>query len=210
MLSLSNQKIQPLMVADILQEEKIQIFSSQEFSRIFKTSSRQTRYFLEAYTKRSFLVRLKTNLYTLKMNPPKEEVIANALYKPSYLSMEYVLSRHGIIPESVYVITSISTKATTNFDVLGRKFSYQKIKKSAYTGYVPEKVHNKTIFIAEPEKALVDYLYFVSLGRKTFNDRIDCQRLDQKKAIAYATVYKRKSLDNLITQAWITPSAVIK
>lgn len=210
MLSLSKQKIQPLAVADILQEKGIAVFTPQEFSRFFKTSPRQTRYFLEAYTKRSFLVRLKKNLYALKTKLPSEEIIANALYKPSYLSLEYVLSRHGIIPESTYSITSITTRATADFSVLGKEFLYRKIKKAAYIGYVPEKIDGKTIFIAEPEKALTDYLYFVSLGRKTLNNRIDVRRLNKKKALVYAKLYQRKNLKELIEQVWAMAPTVIK
>ncbi|MEA1936910.1 MAG: hypothetical protein U9N04_02245 [Patescibacteria group bacterium] len=210
MLSLSKQKIQPLAVADVLQEKGIAVFTPQEFSRFFNTSPRQTRYFLEAYTKRSFLVRLKKNLYALKTKLPSEEIIANALYKPSYLSLEYVLSRHGIIPESTYSITSITTRATADFSVLGKEFLYRKIKKAAYIGYVPEKIDGKTIFIAEPEKALTDYLYFVSLGRKTLNNRIDVRRLNKKKALVYAKLYQRKNLKELIEQVWAMAPTVIK
>lgn len=210
MLSLSKQKIQPLVVADTLQEKGILIFTPQEFSRFFKTSPRQTRYFLETYTKRSFLVRLKKNLYTLKTKFPSEEIIANALYKPSYLSLEYVLSRHGIIPESTYSITSVTTRATANFSALGKEFLYRKIKKAAYIGYVPEKIDGKTIFIAEPEKALTDYLYFVSLGRKTLNNRIDIRRLNKKKALAFAKLYQRKNLKDLVERVWAMKPAAIK
>lgn len=210
MLSLSKQKIQPLDVADTLQEKGILVFTPQEFSRFFKTSPRQTRYFLETYTKRSFLVRLKKNLYALKMKLPSEEIIANALYKPSYLSLEYVLSRHGIIPESTYSITSVTTRATANFSVIGKEFLYRKIKKASYIGYVPEKIDGKTIFIAEPEKALTDYLYFVSLGRKTLNNRLDVRRLNKKKALVYAKLYQRKNLKELVEQVWAMAPAVIK
>ena len=210
MLSLSKQKIQPLAVAEALQEKGILIFTLQEFSRFFKTSSRQTRYFLETYTKSSLFVRLKNNLYALKAKLPSEEIIANALYKPSYLSLEYVLSRSGIIPESTYSITSITTKATADFSVLGKDFLYRKIKKVAYTGYLPEKIDGKTIFIAEPEKALIDYLYFVSLGRKTLNDRLDTSRLNKKKALDYVKLYGRKTLKELVEQVWATAPTVIK
>lgn len=210
MLSLLKQKIQPLAVADILKEKEISIFTPQEFSRFFKTSPRQTRYFLETYTKRLFLTRLRKNLYALKMKLPSEEIVANALYKPSYLSLEYVLSRHGIIPESTYSITSVTTKATADFSALGKEFLYRKIKKAAYTGYAPEKIEGKTIFIAEPEKALIDYLYFVSLGRKTLNNRLDVSRLNKKKALGYVKLYQRKALKELADQVWAATPAAIK
>ncbi len=190
--------ISPLAVHDTLREKKVAIFSPGEFSRIFKIPMRNTRYFLETYTKRGLLVRLRKGQYVLKEMIPNEEVIANALYQPSYVSLEYALSRFGIIPEMPYTVTSVTTKITATFTALGRDFSYQKIKKSAFTGYVPEKVGNNTIFIATPEKALADYLYFVSLGKTTLNDRLSIDRLEHKKIISYGKLYGRPGLDALI------------
>lgn len=193
--------INPLVVHDTLQEKKVILFSPAEFSRVFKVPARNTRYFLESYTKRGLLVRLRKGLYALKETTPNEEVIANALYQPSYISLEYALSRFGIIPEMPYTITSVTTKTTATFTALGRDFSYQKIKKAAFTGYGPEKVGRHTIFIATPEKALVDYLYFVSLGKKSLNDRLSIARLDRKKIRRYGKYYARPRLDALIAAA---------
>lgn len=209
MLSLSKTKIKPIIVSDTLKEKGIALFTPREFSWIFSTSPRKTRYFLETYTKQGLFVRLKKDLYALKDKMPNEEVIANALYRPSYISLEYALARHGIIPEMPYTVTSVTTKATASFDVLGKEFTYRKTKIGAYTGYAPEKVFGKTVFIAEPEKALADYLYFVSLGRKTFNDRTDSRRLNKNLVREYAKLYNRKTLDNLIDKVWaLTPVIV--
>lgn len=193
----------PLAVHDALQEKKVNLFTPEELSRILKASPRSTQHFVEAYTKRGLLVRLRKGLYALKEMLPNEEVIANALYQPSYISLEYALARYGIIPEMPYTITSVTTKATATFTAVGREFSYQKIKKMAYTGYVPEKVGRHAMFIAAPEKALIDYLYFVSLGRKTFNDRMSLDRLDRKKIKAYGKLYHRPRLDRLVDNVLI-------
>ena len=199
MLSLSKPKfIPPLAVHDVLHEKGVALFTPQEFSRIFRASPRQTRYFLEAYTKRGLLSRLKKGLYALKELVPNEEVIANALYKPSYISLEYALARYGIIPEMPYTITSITTRATASFSVRDKEFSYRKIKQKAFTGYGPERAGEHTIFIADPEKALVDYLYFVSLGKKTLNDRLMLSRLKRKKILSYANLFGREGLTELV------------
>jgi predicted transcriptional regulator of viral defense system len=210
MLSLSKQKIQPFRVAEVLEEKGVVIFSPSDFSRLFQVSPRQTRYFLEAYTKRGFLARLKKDFYALKSRLPFDETIANAIYRPSYISLEYALSYYGIIPESAYSITSVTTKTSAAFSVQGKEFLYRKIKKDAYTGYVPIKSGDKTVLFAEPEKALVDFLYFVSLGRKGLNDRVDCARLDKAKAIGYAKLFKRKNLVSLLEQVWDAEAVEIK
>jgi predicted transcriptional regulator of viral defense system len=190
----------PLKVQDRIREQRITLFTPDEFRRLFGMASEQTKYFLESYTKRDMFVRLKKGLYALKGAMPREEVIANALYRPSYLSLEYALSRHGIIPETPYTVTSVTTKSTATFTVKGKVFSYTKIKRSAFTGYAPEKRGDDTVFFAEPEKALADYLYLVSLGKKTVNDRMDTSRLDKKKIKMYASLFHRKGLTRIVDE----------
>ncbi|MBU2577770.1 hypothetical protein KKA69_02950, partial [Patescibacteria group bacterium] len=60
------------------------------------------------------------------------------------------------------------------------------------------KSEGKSFLIANPEKALVDYLYFQSLGKKPANERLVLKNIDKKKLLAYAKFYKRKSLNSLI------------
>ena len=54
--------------------------------------------------------------------------------------------------------------------------------------------------MADPEKALVDYLYFVILAHKELNDRIDVthSKLDHDKAIYYASLFALPQLNSLI------------
>lgn len=69
---------------------------------------------------------------------PDEYLLANILYQPSYISLEFALSYYSLIPESVYLITSVTTKPTREFAVGKLFFSYQTIKKQAFVGYVPK------------------------------------------------------------------------
>lgn len=188
----------PLAVEDELLKRKVLIFTARIFREIFRTSPAQTKAILEKYTQGGVLIRLKKGLYGLKRHSPSDGEIANALYKPSYLSFEYVLSKHGVIPESVYSITSATTKPTREFTVQDRAFSFYTIKKEAFAGYRPIKEEGRIVLIAEPEKALADYLYFVSLGKRSWNDRFYTADLSKKKIKEYAALYGRPSLDKLI------------
>ena len=129
--------------------------------------------------------------------------MTNLVTKFSYISFEYALSRYGIIPEATYAITSATTKITREFEVEDKKFTYLSIKKQAYIGFNLVKVSSKNYFIATPEKALVDYLYFVSLGLKTLNDRMILNNLNKKRVYEYAERFKRKGLINLLKNTLI-------
>ncbi|MDI6689726.1 MAG: hypothetical protein QMD66_01500 [Actinomycetota bacterium] len=122
---------------------------------------------------------------------------ANKLYQPSYVSFEYALSYYHLIPETVYTITSATTKPTREFEVLNKIYRYYKIRKEAFTGYEPRKIDDLTVFIAEPEKALVDYLYFVDLKKRSMNERLQAKNLRKKRVIEYTKVFKRENLMKL-------------
>lgn len=136
----------------------------------------------------------------LRTDPLPEEEIANRLYRPSYISFEYAMATYNILLEMPYSVTSATTKPTRTFTVGGKTFSYFTIKREAFTGYTPLKRAGRTVLIAEPEKALVDYLYFVSLGKKPRNDRLNTASLDKQKILHYARLYQRTGLDQLLKE----------
>ena len=192
--------LKPLPVREELLKRGVTIFTSQDFQRIFPTTRSKTKYFLEEYTKGGLFWRLKKGLYILKSDPPPEEEMANLLYRPSYLSFEYALGAYSIILEMTYAVTSATTQPTRTFQVGEKTFSYLTIKKEAFTGYIPVKRGGRTVLMAEPEKALVDYLYFVSLGKKPQNDRLNTVNLDKQKILSYVSLYQRTGLDKLLKE----------
>jgi hypothetical protein len=97
-----------------------------------------------------------------------------------------------------YIVTSATTKPTRTFSVEDKSFSYQSIKLEAFTGYTLIKKENSYFLMAEPEKALVDYLYFVVLGKKEYNERFYIKSLKLTKLKRYASLFKRKKLTNYI------------
>ena len=195
-----NTLLKPLPVRDELLKRRVRIFTPLDFRRLFQTSEFRTKYFLEEHAKRGLFVRLKNGLYMLQTDPAPEEAIANRLYRPSYLSFEYALARHNILPEMPYAVTSATTMPTRTFTVGEKTFAYLTIKRHAFTGYQPIHQGEQIILIAEPEKALVDYLYFVALGKKAPNDRLNTAQLDRTKALRYASLYERTGLDKLVQE----------
>lgn len=190
--------LKPIPVREELLKRNIRIFTASEFMRVFHTSSHATKHFLETQVNNGLFLRLKQGIYTLKTDLPAEEEIANALYKPSYISFEYALSYYHLIPEMPYIITSATTKATRLFNT----FSYRKIKREAYTGYSLVVHDGKSFLMADKEKALVDYLYLVALKKIPSNDRLlenlkNIKDLDKTKIKEYAKMYSNKRLNDI-------------
>lgn len=215
-----NTILKPLQVRETLLDKNVRTFTTHDFESIFHTSYTRTKYFLETQTQEGLFTRLKKGMYALKTDLPSGEEIANSLYRPSYVSFEYALAYWGMLPEMPYTITSATTKPTRDFIVNGMAFTYFTIKSEAYTGYMLLKTNRRTslknrsvylsemenitdtgsFLLAEPEKALVDFLYFVSLGKKLPNDRlyIEPGSLSKAKVKRYARLYKRDKLNELV------------
>jgi len=174
------------------------IFTVSEFRRATDLSKIAAQKFLERYAKRGLLTRLKKGMYIVTDNPPTSLLISNRLYRPSYVSFEFALSYHRIIPETVYGVTAATTKPTRNFVVEGKAFIYHKIKTSAYTGYAPMRIGDEVILLATPEKALVDYLYLVNLGKKPLYERLEFKELSKEKIVANTILFRRPSFYNWV------------
>jgi predicted transcriptional regulator of viral defense system len=189
-------KLKPIYVQQTLLGKGVRLFSPSDFQRVFGVSMRAAQEFIKDHCGDLFL-KVRNGLYALRAEPPQDEAIANRLYAPSYISFEYALARYGIIPESVYAITSATTRITREFIANNKSFTYSHIKKQAYRGYKIEKIAGTTVLIAEPEKAFVDYLYFVDLKRKTINGRLNVRKIKKKAVMEYVKLFGRNSLVKL-------------
>lgn len=196
--------LKPLSIREELLKRKIRIFTTREFSLLAKLNPYQVEYALAKLTNEGLLKRLKRGVYTLKTDPPDEKEIANALYRPSYISFDYALGYYNLIPEMVYQVTSATTNPTRVFTTDTQSFGYYTIKKEAYTGYVLREEGGRGFYIATPEKAVVDYLYAFSLGqrgllgKRTISDRLDLTRVDKDKIREYKDLFSWSKLDEII------------
>jgi len=173
-------------------------FTPLDVMRLLNKSEVSVRFFLHRYTKKGALTRLRNGLYILPGKIPSEFEIANKLYSPSYISFEYALSYYKVIPQIVYTVTSATTKPTREFTALDIVYRYSKIKRGLFFGYEPIKKDNTIILMATPEKAFVDYLYFVSLKKRVMGERINIRLLNKHKILSYASKFKKDNLIKII------------
>ena len=181
-----------------LKEKNLVIFTPLDIRRIFGVSKIAAAFFVHRYTKRDLLKRVKRGIYTLYDTAVPDFYLANKLYEPSYISLEFALSYHRIIPETVYEVTSVTTRTTRRFNVLGKVFSYRKIKKEAFTGYSLRKQRSSTFLIAEPEKAFVDLTYLRIINNKKPVSRFDKKKINPTKALRYAKLFNNNKLTSII------------
>jgi predicted transcriptional regulator of viral defense system len=93
--------------------------------------------------------------YENPFTPPSVEEISMVIRYPSYLSMEYALSKHGVLSQATHTLTLITTKLPYTYRTNQAVYEYHQISKSLFWGYQKE----GTVLTAEPEKALLDLIY---------------------------------------------------
>ncbi len=100
------------------------------------------------------------NLRSKELKSVPYETIANSIYYPSYVSLEWALQFYSLILERVTSITSVTTRKSQEFKTPFGYFSFEHLKKSRYpVGYILKQLDSSSsFFIARPEKALMDYI----------------------------------------------------
>ncbi|HEY8938432.1 MAG TPA: hypothetical protein VIM65_24600 [Cyclobacteriaceae bacterium] len=95
---------------------------------------------------------------------PELFLLANHILGPSYVSVETALSYHGLIPERVYAIASMTIQAPRKFNTSLGTFTYTRLPLPYYAfGIRSEKlVDNQYAMMASPEKALCDKIITTS------------------------------------------------
>lgn len=121
------------------------------------------------------------------------ENVAAQLYLPNYLSFESALSKYGILNLIPYVLTFATTRKTKKYTLQKQEIEFRQISSELFFGY---EMRNG-IYIASPEKAFMDQVYFVTRGKATLDfDELDVKKLSIKtlkklsrKFPAYVRIY---------------------
>jgi len=146
--------------------ENLPYFTLDDLSSIEKNKN-YLKILFSRYEKTGKLIRLKKGIYVTEryllsnreMNK-YHEFLANLLYQPSYLSLDYILCRHNLLTELPKNFTSATKNKTAHFSNKLGNFFYHKIKNELFCGFdiIKEDVFN--IMRATKAKALFDFLYF--------------------------------------------------
>jgi len=135
------------------------VFSLRDIRRIEPGFHRRR---LSEWQAKGYIRKVIKGFYVFADLPLEEMVlfeIANRVYKPSYVSLESALAHYQLIPESVFGLTSVSTRRTYHFSSDIAEFRFRTVKPELFFGYDLVSVHGKRVKIARPEKAVLDFLY---------------------------------------------------
>ena len=180
---------------------------------------RQPRECILRLVKNEKLIRLKNGFYLItdkikqgsKTLIPYEQV-ANLLYGPSYVSLEWALSFYGMIPERVHTVTSMALGRNKEYHTPIGDFTYHRLSSDSYSIGVTQKKSSDFVggfLMASPEKALADLVYKTcrGLGKDQLkvelleSKRIDREcfhQLDKALLVEIAKSYRVKAVNYLV------------
>lgn len=123
----------------------------------------------------------------------KSEEMACLLYTPSYISLEFVLQKAGVVFQYNSLITAISY-LSRSLEIDGKDYQYRKLKNEILANTIGIKRENN-INIATPERAFLDVMY---LNKNYYFDNIN--PLNKKLLLEILPIYKSKLLTQRVTK----------
>jgi len=128
------------------------------------------------------------------------ETLAAQLYFPNYLSFESALAGHGILNLIPYTMTFATPRKTKKYLLRKQEVEFRQITLDLFFGFEMK----SGIYIASPEKAFLDEIYFLARGKVTLDlDEIDAKQLSIKKLRNYSKPfppYVRSQIENILSK----------
>jgi len=163
---------------------------------------------LYEWQKRGLMIRLSNNYYGFADMPVNDQglrAIASRVYQPSYVGLQSALGYYGFIPEAVFQVISITTRRNKTLKNPVANFRYRKIKESLFFGYNAVDEGLDSFFISDPEKTILDMLYFLPasdqkdvLEEMRFNLREIRSRVNPVKIKDYLKIFDSPKMETAV------------
>jgi len=113
--------------------------------------------------------------------------LINILRPEAYLSLETVLRDSGVSTQSPTALTCVTPGRPGEFRAKSVSIVFRRLSKNLFWGFQGKRTRYGTYNVADPEKALLDWVYLRRQEGSTVNtDELNLQRLDRGKLLQYA------------------------
>ena len=134
------------------------------------------------------ILRLKPGLFVLnspyRRSEPHPFVVAAMLHSPSHVSLESALAHHGLIPEAVYQVASVTVGRSREFSTPLGVFTFRRVPAVHPRAGVEavRVVRDAWAFVASPLRAIADTVYLrkeVSWKRDGITFLVESLRIEE-------------------------------
>lgn len=176
-----------------LYKDKASVFTMQEIVMAYgrELDRDMVKNRMIGYVRKGEILNPRKGIYAKPGYDEKE--LACLLYTPSYISLEYVLQRAGIVFQYSGEITSVGNLSRA-VEIEGKVYRYRKIKSEILIdtrGVISE----GNVNIASPERAFLDTLYLNS--NYCFDNPAS---LDKQKVFSLLPIYDSKTLGQRVAK----------
>ncbi|MGA7623817.1 MAG: hypothetical protein WB630_23595 [Candidatus Acidiferrales bacterium] len=174
---------------------------TEALAKKYGPSEQVVRNALRRYEAQGLVERVSTKIYINHFNQhfsPRD--LTNVLRRKSYISLESALVAAGIISQSPTSLLCVTPDYPQSFKTKSISIVYRKISPALYWGYEEKSTRYNEYLIADPEKALLDWIYLTRQeGLPTPLDELNLQFLSPPKLREYALRFPR-TVNNVVTE----------
>lgn len=166
--------------------ERFPLFTENDVAKITNKNHQYVRTLLYRLNKREIIYRIEKGKYTIYEDPL---IFASYIITPSYLSLWTALRYYNMTqqqPTSFFVVCPLKRK-----NIPGKKISFTTTKH--LFGYKKERYSDFDIFIADPEKTIIDSLLF-KVPIEDVDIALETEGLNFERLSKYAKKTGNKSL----------------
>ncbi len=181
---------------EVLRElEKYPIFDLNSLKAIIGKESAYAKVYLNRLKNSGLVFEVERNKYTVHKNA---FLIASRVLWPSYISFWSALRFYNLteqVPQSVSVATTRKRKKSV-INFIGVKITFTHIDKKYFFGFRKMNYDSIEIFIAEPEKAILDSIAFGEVSEQEMLEILkkNKKEINFRKLLAFANRTKSKEI----------------
>lgn len=173
-----------------LKNSTISVFTVKDVARLTGKKENYAYLLSHRLVKRGLISKIEKGKYCL----PETNVlcVASSLTFPSYISFYEALNFYNAttqIPRVIDVVCAVS-KRKTKYE--GYELNFTKFKTKRIFGFSKKSTENKTFFIAEPEKLIIDCLYEQKTNLSDVFNLIKTTEIDKKLFIEFVDRFNSK------------------
>ncbi len=142
-------------IRDLAIESGRSVYNIQQLSNLIAKPKEITTVYFSRLVEKNLAKRLQRGRISFT---DSDFVIATQLVEPSYISLDSALAFHEIInqvPAHIQCVTPVNSMRSQKYGIV-----YHRIHPKLFFGYQRHKIEKSYIFVADPEKALLDGYYF--------------------------------------------------
>lgn len=171
------------LIEELRDKIPYEILTDTEVKNVLATSAHSRYGLIKRAIAEGKLIHLRRGLYAFGKRYQCQSIstfeLAQNIYAPSYVSLESALSFHGLIPEGVPTVTSACLKRSREFSTPFGMFSFSRIPWFNFIGVDRIQSDGSSFLMADPAKALVDYVYIYKKDWIDSNPLLTSLRIEQ-------------------------------